>query len=200
MFSITRLVTLLLLAQLTINTGCSSQRKTSEKEVTLDLSRASSIVHNDPAVPRFSLPDTGGKTVSLDSFRGKVVLLHFWATWCHTCLDEIRALDLIYKKYQDQGFVVVAVAIDDSLPKLQQFQRDYQIQLPILVDTDQVVKKNFNLLGLPIMQALDRSGRLTSLIDPESGQITERVSGVREWSSKSGLKSIEQLLRRHSQR
>ena len=177
--------------------GCAKRHSSNDIPNELDVSRGSSVVIEDPAFPKFSLPDTEGNQISLSSYRGKVVLLNFWATWCHTCTDEIRALDLIYKKYREQGFVVVAVAIDDSLPSLKRFKSENNIELPILVDTDHVVKKAFNLLGLPVMQALDRQGRLTSLIDPQSGEITERVSGVRDWGAASGISSIEQLLRRH---
>ncbi len=127
-------------------------------------------------------------------------MMQFWATWCASCGEEIRNLDLLYRHYRDRGLVVVGVGIDDSTEELRKFRDTYHIEMPILVDSEQTVKGMFHLMGLPVMQVLDRSGRIATVEDPKTREFTERISGARQWGSPAGIASLERLLRMSERR
>ena len=86
-----------------------------------------------PANLGFTLKDIAGKDVGLAAYKGKVILLDFWATWCAPCKVEIPWFVEFYKKYQSQGFVVVGVSIDDSVEKLKPFVAQYKMNYPVLI-------------------------------------------------------------------
>ena len=102
-----------------------------------------------PANLTFTLKDMNGKDVALSAYRGKVIILNFWATWCGPCKVEIPGFVELYNKYKPQGLEVLGVSVDDPVSKLKPFAPQLKINYPLLVgDWRDDVKKAYPLFGL----------------------------------------------------
>ena len=116
------------------------------------------------SAPELTLTDLQGVTHSLADYRGKVVLVNIWATWCPPCKQEMPTLQTFYNKYADQGFVIVAINDGDPTPDVLQFVKDYQLSFPVWLDpTYNATERAFQTLNLPSSYVIDRNGtvRLT---------------------------------------
>jgi peroxiredoxin len=89
-----------------------------------------------PANLAFTVKDMNGKDVKLSDYKGKVILLNFWATWCGPCKVEIPGFVELYNGYKDKGFVVLGVSTDDSAEQLRKFARQMNMTYPVLVGSD----------------------------------------------------------------
>jgi len=131
------------------------------------------------AAPDFSLQALDGRTVRLSDYRGQVVLLNIWATWCPPCRDEMPDLEAYYRQHQEDGFVVLAVNSQEGAETVATFLEDYDFTFPVLLDPDGVVVRDYGALGLPTSFFIDREGmlrgvwvgklspaRLKELVDP----------------------------------
>lgn len=113
------------------------------------------------AAPLFTLRDLNGEQVSLSDFKGKVVILDFWATWCPPCVIEIPHFIELYEKYKDQGFAMVGISLDHGgVGVVESFVRKYQINYPILMADGQVVKAYGNITSIPTTFVIDRQGNI----------------------------------------
>jgi len=109
--------------------------------------------------PLFELPDLDGKKVSLADFKGKVVLLNFWATWCPPCRREIPDLVALHRMYRSQGFSVIGVVLSSGSPQsVKKFAKTYNINYPILMGDSKVVKRYGNFQAIPTSFLIDRKG------------------------------------------
>ena len=112
--------------------------------------------------PEFALQDSSGKTVSLKDYRGKVVLLDFWATWCHGCKLEIPWFAEFSHKYGDKGVAVVGVSLDSEGWKLvNPFIKAAQIPYQIVLGNDNVAK-SYGIKNMPDTFLIDREGRIAA--------------------------------------
>lgn len=113
--------------------------------------------------PDFTLksPD-GQQQVTLASYRGKVVLLDFWATWCTPCRAEIPRFIEWQKKYADKGLVVVGVSMDDSSKDAANYAREMKITYPVAMGTPEVADAYGGVLGLPVNLLIARDGRIVT--------------------------------------
>ena len=143
--------------------------------------------------PDFRVQNLEGKEVALSSFRGKVVLLNFWATWCAPCIAEMPALERLYSKYKSKGFEVVAVAGDDTVESVREFQRKYGLSFTILLDSRDVTAKPYRIIGFPESFVIGRDGKLIMFTDPDDGNPTVRMTGPRDWDSEEVTAQIEKL-------
>ncbi len=117
------------------------------------------------AAPDFSLKDLQGRDVSLSSFRGHVVLLDFWATWCPPCMASVPELIALEKKYKDEGLVVLAVSLDeggDVTSKLSAFSRDHALNYTILLSNENV-ERMYNVGSIPTMYVIGKDGTIRNL-------------------------------------
>ena len=115
------------------------------------------------AAPDFELTSLDGKRMKLSDFRGKAVLLNFWATWCSPCKVEMPWFVDLQKKYGSDGLVVVGVAMDDTeTSKIAKFTSEIGVNYPILLGTDQVSEDYGNVQYLPTSFYIDREGRLVA--------------------------------------
>ena len=133
---------LLVIALALVAVACS---KTDSK-----LPAAVSAEIND-AAPDFTLKDLTGRNISLSDYKGKVVLLEFWATWCPPCKASVPALVALHKKYEQQGFIVVGVSMDtdsDASEKVRQFSASHNINYPVLI-ANEAIPKLYNVISIP---------------------------------------------------
>lgn len=109
----------------------------------------------------FTLTDLQGKSWNLKSLRGKVVLVNFWATWCQPCRREMPDLDTLYKRFKDQGFVILGIS-DEESPKVNQLLAELKVSYPILLDPGRKVNELFRVDGIPKNFVYDRDGKLVA--------------------------------------
>ena len=120
----------------------------------------------------FRLTDLAGKEQSLSQYRGKIVLLNFWATWCKPCTTEMPAMQTTYDKLRDKGFVVLAVNELEDDAKVREHIKQYGHTFPVLMDRDNKVANQFGVFGLPVSVFIDQEGRVQEYI--KGGLLTER--------------------------
>jgi peroxiredoxin len=131
------------------------------------------------AAPDFTLQTLDGQTVNLSDYRGQVVLLNTWATWCPPCRAEMPDLEAYYQQHQEDGFVVLAVNTQESRDTVAAFLREHDFTFPVLLDPGGEVMREYGVLGLPTSFFIDRDGamrgvwsgqlspaRLKELVDP----------------------------------
>jgi peroxiredoxin len=106
----------------------------------------------------FRLTDLEGKSQSLSQYRGKIVLVNFWATWCKPCTIEMPALQKIYDKLRGKGFVVLAVNELEDDAKVREHIKQYGYTFPVLMDRDNKVANQFGVFGLPVSVFIDEKG------------------------------------------
>jgi thiol-disulfide isomerase/thioredoxin len=126
------------------------------------LSHSFAPVDPPRSVPDFSLPDMDGELHSLQDYRGKVVLINFWATWCPPCRREMPALERLYNKLGDQAFAVLAVNQWEDADLVFAYMGDLNVfpTFPILFDPESKVSADFGVKGLPTSFLLDKQGRV----------------------------------------
>jgi peroxiredoxin len=113
---------------------------------------------------RFSPDRSGGKSQSLSQYRGKIVLVNFWATWCKPCTTEMPAMHKIYDKLRDKGFVVLAVNELEDDAKVREHIKRYGHTFPVLMDRDNKVADQFGVFGLPVSVFIDEKGVIQEYI------------------------------------
>lgn len=133
--------------------------------------------------PGFSLQDVKGNTINLGDFRGKPILLNFWATWCEACKAELPSMQRLYEEASSQGVEVVAIAIDRrNFDRVQKYAKEYNLTFPVLWDPEQKVRKHYFIMGLPT----------TYLIGPK-GKLKGYASGARVWDSPDSIRALISL-------
>jgi peroxiredoxin len=133
--------------------------------------------------PDFSLTDVNGNKVSLKDFRGKSVLINFWATWCGPCREELPSLQALHEKLSGEGFVVLAINIDRRNPdRVKKYMKEYNLSFPVPIDPSQQVRKKYYIMGLPVSYLVDPNGKLRGFI-----------SGARSWDSPASIEVMRSL-------
>jgi peroxiredoxin len=137
-------------------------------------------------VPDFELPDLlSGAPVALSAQRGRVVFVNFWATWCPPCREEAPSLERMYGRLRAEGFEVLAISIDarSDLDEVTEFQREFGLSFPVLLDPDQTAHTFFGVTGVPETYVIDTRGRLA-----------ERFIGPRNWDDPRYTRAVRRLL------
>ena len=108
--------------------------------------------------PDFTLPQLNGQQLTLSSYRGKVVLLDFWATWCDPCREETPHLVELQQKYGDRGLQIVGVSMDDGPEPVRSFYQQFHMNYPVVMGTAKTGELYGGVLGLPIAFVIGRDG------------------------------------------
>lgn len=112
------------------------------------------------AAPDFALQTPDGQTVHLSDFKGQPVLLNFWATWCGPCAIEMPALEQVYRKYQDQGLVVLGINQGEAGERVTQYLRNNNLSFPSVLDTETSIARQYRVTGYPTTWLVDADGTL----------------------------------------
>ncbi|MDH4327923.1 MAG: TlpA family protein disulfide reductase [Nitrospira sp.] len=121
----------------------------------------------------FRLVDLEGKQQSLSQYRGKVVLVNFWATWCKPCTTEMPAMQTTYDKLRDKGFVVLAINELEDDAKVREHIKQHGHTFPVLMDRENKVANQFGVFGLPVSVFIDEKGVVQEYI--KGGLLTEQL-------------------------
>ncbi len=108
--------------------------------------------------PDFKLQNLDGQSVSLSDFRGKPVLINFWASWCGPCRAEMPYIQQIYEEWSDKGLVILAVDIGESHATVERFMESYGLSFMVLLDTNENVALQYNIRGIPATFLIDKDG------------------------------------------
>ncbi len=121
---------------------------------------AAHAVATEEAAPDFTLKSLTGTNLRLEEYRGQVVLINFWASWCGPCRQEMPILDRLHQRYEDTGFSVLGVNVEeDSSSALKVVDRT-GVTFPVLFDTEQVVSRLYELKAMPSTVVVDRDGNV----------------------------------------
>ena len=112
------------------------------------------------AAPDFSLMNRNGEMVTLSEFRGQVVLINFWATWCAPCRKEMPYLEQIYQRYERLGVTLLGVNVEDGPEEAKAFLKETPVTFPVLFDTDKTVSSLYGVEAMPTTILVDRQGKI----------------------------------------
>jgi cytochrome c biogenesis protein CcmG/thiol:disulfide interchange protein DsbE len=112
------------------------------------------------AAPDFTLADLDGRKLALSDYKGRVVLLDFWATWCSPCRTEIPHFVEMQNKYGPEGFQVIGISMDDDAKPVREFAQQYKLNYPVALGDDKLAERYGGVLGLPVNFIIDREGRI----------------------------------------
>ncbi|HTO12807.1 MAG TPA: TlpA disulfide reductase family protein [Candidatus Binatia bacterium] len=132
----------------------------------------------------FKVPTPAGDTFRLGDQRGKVVMVNFWATWCPPCLEEMPAMERLYRKHKDAGFTLVAISVDADPRKVTPFVSEHKLTMPIGVDAKMDLAQTYGVRALPSSFVIGRDGNLAAL-----------AIGPRHWDSDAAHSLVEGMLR-----
>ncbi len=125
------------------------------------------------SVEDFRLVDLDGKSQSLSQYRGKVVLVNFWATWCKPCTTEMPAMQATYDRLREKGFVVLAINELEDDVKVREHIKQHGHTFPVLMDRENKVANQFGVFGLPVSVFIDEKGVVREYI--KGGLLTEQI-------------------------
>ncbi len=145
---------------------------------------ANELKHFTGTAADFAAQDLQGKPVRFAAYRGKVVLLNFWATWCPPCRKEMPSMERLHRAYRERGLVVLAVSQDEApLEEVRRFAVSLGLTFPVWHDRDREAARHFSLPGVP-----------TSYLIAHDGQLAWRVLGEYDWDGREAHGAVELLL------
>ena len=139
---------------------------------------------NGVTPPPLALKDRSGKVHSLDAYKGKVVLVNFWATWCPPCREEMPSMQRLKEKMAGRPFVMLGVNSGESAEDLAEFLKLVKVDFDILLDSDSAATKRWKVFGLP-----------TSFLIDHQGKVRYTLTGTTEWDQGEAVALIEELLK-----
>ena len=149
-------------------------------------SQCSRPVQIGEKAPDFTLHDLAGRSVSLEELSGKVVILHFWATWCPPCLTELPALLRYYEKLNPDKFVLLAICVDNSGPEsVGAFLKSWGLEMSAYLDKGGRLARRYGTFRYPE----------TYIVDPE-GLVQKKIIGAGDWNSQNGVQFLQGLVQK----
>ncbi len=117
----------------------------------------------ESVAPDFTLKSNAGENLKLSEFRGDVVMINFWASWCGPCRQEMPLLDELYNNYKPLGFTILGVNVEEDSGKAKAVLRDIPVSFPVLFDTQNTVSQLYNVVAMPSTVLVDRDGKVRYL-------------------------------------
>ena len=147
-----------------------------------DAGRGFTRLAETPPAPDFELSDLDGDRHRLSDYRGRVVIVNFWATWCPPCRAEMPSMQSAWEQLEDEGVMMLGIDVGEDEDTIFQFTADYPVDFPLLLDLDSRVTAEWPVRGLPT----------TFVVDPQ-GRIVYRAIGSREWDDPELLSQVRAL-------
>ncbi|MBI4460858.1 MAG: TlpA family protein disulfide reductase [Acidobacteria bacterium] len=135
------------------------------------------------AVPNFTLRDSEGQVVALADFKGQIVVLNFWATWCAPCIEEMPSLNRLSERYAGKGLEIIAVSVDEDPDAYREFLATNHISFRTLRDPSRRTSQLYGTYKLPESYVISREGRLLN-----------KIIGAADWTSPDMISYFEGLL------
>lgn len=130
--------------------------------LTASCQRGGERVGESAKAPDFTLSDLQGNKVSLAEWRGKVVVIEFWATWCPPCRESVPEVNTLYARFKDKNFRLLAIAVDkgaDALSGVRAFVEEQGVSYPVLLD-DGEASKSYSVMSIPVLFIVDKEGKV----------------------------------------
>ncbi len=131
----------------------------------------------------FTLKTLKGETVSLKDYRGRLIFLNFWATWCGPCRAEMPSMQRLWEEFKEEDFVILAINIQEESKLVSSFMNERGLSFPVLLDEKGKVARSYGIRGIPT----------TFFLNPE-GEIIGKAVGARDWASEESFRLIRELL------
>ncbi len=133
--------------------------------------------------PAFRLEDLQGQTIELEAYRGRPLVLAFWASWCRSCKGELASLARLWRDFEAEGLAVLAISIDRDLEAARREVDDLALPFPVMIDPDRRVASRYEVSGVP-----------TSYLIGPDGHFRGLVIGERDWNSSEARRLVSSLL------
>jgi peroxiredoxin len=141
-------------------------------------------IKGNKKAPDFSLKDLDGKEVEIKQFKGKVVFLNFWATWCGPCKEEMPGLEVLHKQFKEKNFVLLTISVDyEGIKPVQEFMTKQKYTFPVLLDSKGETLDLFEVKGIPTTFLIDKKGKMVG-----------KAIGPRDWKSVDIVSLINLLI------
>ncbi|QPJ66288.1 MAG: redoxin domain-containing protein [Candidatus Nitrohelix vancouverensis] len=135
--------------------------------------------------PSFELTSLKGGKVNLADYRGKVVFINFWATWCGTCKVEMPSMEKLYQRFKDFDFEMLTISVDKDVSLIEPFLKEYNLTFPVLLDPgEEIAKKLYKTTGVPETFIVDKKGI-----------IRFKAIGPDDWATDEYMEAFAQLIK-----
>jgi peroxiredoxin len=142
------------------------------------------IIMSGDRAPEFRIPGSDGRYISLADLRGNVVLVHFWATWCPPCVEEMPTLDKLHRDFMDKDLKILAVSVDEGgAGSVVPFMQKNRLSVPVYYDPDRSTAGRYGTYKFPETYIIDRQGI-----------VRYKVIGSRDWSDPEAVRVLRDLL------
>ncbi len=156
-----------------------------QDDSSLESVKMSSIGEGIPA-PDFTFPGLDGKNTSLSNYKGKVVLVNIWATWCPPCVYEMPSMQKLYNEFNGKNFEILAVSIDAAgVDAVAPFMKKHKLSFPALMDPKGTIKSMYRVTGIPESFIIDKQGILVG-----------KIIGPRDWATQEIFGFFQDLIQR----
>lgn len=156
-----------------------------QDDSSLESVKMSSIGEGIPA-PDFTFPGLDGKNTSLSNYKGKVVLVNIWATWCPPCVYEMPSMQKLYNEFNGKNFEILAVSIDAAgVDAVAPFMKKHKLSFPALMDPKGTIKSMYRVTGIPESFIIDKQGILVG-----------KIIGPRDWATQEVFGFFQDLIQR----
>ncbi|MGD0075944.1 MAG: TlpA disulfide reductase family protein [Candidatus Binataceae bacterium] len=136
---------------------------------------AQAAVHVGQAAPALTVPELDGKAFDLTAQRGKVVIIHYWATWCAPCRKEMPVLDAFYRRYRSRGLEVIALSVDREHDRAEVNRVMSSFAFPAAMSDDASVEDFGKPSAVPVTLVIDRNGIVRASLTPDESPLTEKL-------------------------